>query len=300
MGTEKRKKITFGRIAALCVSLLLILSLTLSLVWDGYYPFWDSLFRRSGLRSEKAASFDKVIFLDVGQGDCSLIASRDKYILIDTGPSDRAVSTARELKRLCPGGIDTVVISHPHQDHLGGLAALLGEVEIGRIILGGNPPTEAEDISARDAALSLADKAGVAVSAAPLTSRQGNCELRFFEAEEDASDNDASLVIRAAFDSGLTALFTGDCSAERLEALDRDYLHCDLLKVPHHGSESSVSEELYNSIMPRFAVISCGEYNPYGHPSDALTEILEKNSVTYRRTDVNGTVTFSVKDMKFI
>ena len=232
--------------------------------------------------------------LDVGQSDCTLITTREAVLMIDSGTvSERhtvqAALDARDIER-----IDLLVLTHPHEDHIGNARMLLETYTVGVLIL---PATPTDDPGYRLVCES-AERCGVpvAVAASGDVWSLGGVQLTVLSAEGVGEDlNNGSLVLRLTF--GKTRfLFTGDNEREReqilVESLSADELRCDFLKVGHHGSANSTSAELLEAVAPKHAAISCGKENSYGFPAREVLERLREYGVVWHRTDTEGNLCY--------
>jgi len=250
----------------------------------------------------------EVTVLDVGQGDSIFVAfPGGRTMLVDGGglPGSSYIRSrragidvgedvvspflwARGLKRL-----DVVALTHAHQDHLGGLAAVLRNFQVGELWVGRGVPTRAYA-----ALLTEARARGV-----PVVQRRrgeqidwGLVRMRVLWPESadpaNVAQNDESLVLR--IETGRQSLLlAGDIERPVEHALvaSGDSLSTDFLKVPHHGSRTSTTEAFLDSVQPRFAAISVGETNPFGHPNtDVLRRIAGRGTRLYR-TDRDGAIT---------
>ena len=232
-----------------------------------------------------------VRFIDVGQGDCTLVTHRGHAVLIDTGPTDEARATA-EYVRLYAPKLDAVIITHPHSDHMGGAAQVLSRCRASALILGDEESTEAFYSSALDAA----QKRGCAVVllTGGASYRFGDIDVAIFDTsgyDHEGNLNDASLAVRIDVD-GLSLLAAGDAEAGEeayLAGMGCD-LDVDYLQINHHGSSTSSTEAYLAAVTPEVAVISVGRGNSYGHPSMAVLESLEEAGAEIRRTDREGTI----------
>jgi competence protein ComEC len=251
----------------------------------------------------------EVTILDVGQGDSIFLAFPDgRTMLVDGGglPGSAYIRSrrtgmdvgedvvspylwSRRLKR-----IDVVALTHAHQDHLGGLAAVLrnflvGELWVGRQALGN---------SAYARLLADAATAGVPVvhHLRGDSFDWGGVRMRVLwptSAQPDNTDeNDDSLVLRLETASA-SLLLTGDIEkgVETALATHGDDLDADFLKVPHHGSNTSSTEAFLDSVHPRFAAISVGENNPFGHPNPVALRRLNLRGARVYSTDRDGAIT---------
>ena len=245
----------------------------------------------------------RITVLDVGQGDAILVEADDGTRLLVDGGADPDLLVRRLDERipLWDRRLDLVILTHPHEDHVGGLAGLVPRYRVGRIggsgVSGDGPGVVALRLAAARlgidrVTLSQGDAfrlgaarvdvlwppRDVVVGAAPGTNREVN---------------DTSVVL--ALDIGSQrALLMGDLEADRderiLAAIDHDGRRWDLLKVAHHGSAGATSRALLDVIRPRVAAISVGADNDYGHPAAELLERLASVDATVWRTDQMGTV----------
>jgi competence protein ComEC len=253
----------------------------------------------------------EVTALDVAQGDSLFVVSpQGKTMLIDSGgafggfrpqehyagldPGEEAVSPylwSRGFQRL-----DIVALTHAHQDHIGGLTAILENFPVGQLWIG------REVSSAAQLALEeLARRKNIPIQ----HERRGNAmdwdgvriqvlwpEIAPEEFALSAKNND-SLVLRFTFGKRVI-LLPGDIEkqAEREIAAEtpQDALRANVLKVGHHGSKNSTLEEFLDRVQPQVAIISAGADNPYGHPSPEVLERLERAGVRVFRTDLNGAI----------
>lgn len=236
-----------------------------------------------------------LVALDVGQGDAILLRDGRSTVLIDGGgrADDPRFGEMTLLPMLVDRGvrrIDTVVLTHAHPDHCGGLPAVLRHLEVGELAVNARrlrgPCTadllaEAADAGipvrmVRDGETRWSGTIGLTTWITPWTARR-------------APENNSSVVLRARV-GPLLALLAGDIEREaEIEMEDRP-LRADVLKVAHHGSRSSSSERFLAAVAPSAAVISCGRGNLFGHPhADVLSRLTRARIVTYR-TDLLGTI----------
>lgn len=239
-----------------------------------------------------------VSFLDVGQGDCAFLQSPSgKTMLIDGGPKDAFGKIDRFLVQREIAGLDVVIASHLHADHIGGLIQVLDAYAVGSFYY---PPFDAEsetyfellDALNESQAEVLSPLAGVDT----LIPWDDSVEVRVLAPYDTVySDfNDTSYILRIAYGS-TAVLFAGDATVlgEKLalKAQPNHSFQANVLKVGHHGADDSTSEIFLQTVNPSIAVISVGQNNEYGLPDQALLDRLSARGITVYRTDEDGTIT---------
>jgi competence protein ComEC len=248
----------------------------------------------------------EIAFVDVGQGDAIAIHTpADRWLLVDAGPWDEDYDAGE--KRVLPWlrahgarRIEAMVLTHPHNDHIGGAAAVMRGMRVGRLIEPGLPFGTPVYLGM----LKTAEERGVAWNAArqDRVLRIDGIELTFLwpidgalDAPEDA--NDISAVMRLRYGS-FSLLLTGDAPSSVEHALVERYgegLRADVYKAGHHGSRTASSQELLETVRPALAVISCGRRNKYGHPAPETLARLHADGIAVARTDEDGTVVVRVQ-----
>ena len=229
-----------------------------------------------------------VHFLDVGQGDAALVICDDEAMLIDGGPPSASQLVYTYLREHTQA-ISVMIATHPHDDHIGGLAAALNAVPVDVIY---SPVTE-WDSKSWQSLEKYADAQGtpIVVPSEGDVFSLGGATVTVLHCWPDAwTENDMSIVVR--LDYGSTSfLFTGDAEASsEYMMLDEGLEHADVLKVGHHGSRSSSTVEFIEAVSPTYAVISCGAENQYGHPHEETLAALAGSTIL--RTDQLGTIVF--------
>lgn len=240
----------------------------------------------------------EIYFLDVGQGDSILIKSPNKEnILIDGSIKSMGESIVRKLEALDVNKIHHLVGTHPHADHIGGLPEVIREIEVEKVYLPSVVNTTKIfeelllEISNRDIPL-IEGKSGVNMIS------KGNYSLDILGPVREYADiNNNSIVIKLVYDD-FSALFTGDAELSSEEDLINEGfdIKATLLKVGHHGSNTSTSKEFLELVNPEYAVISLGENNRYNHPDDEVIKRLEDYNVKIFRTDLDGDIYFNIGD----
>lgn len=246
-------------------------------------------------QSEKPAAVLTVEVLDVGQGDAILIRTQSDAFLIDAGDTDHAEAVAAMLHARGVRTLTGVLNTHPHADHLGGMQSVLEECAVKTLYLAETPPELVPTTAAFSALLAAAEKKKIPIVMPECseTLSLGDASLTFLSVacSGAASLNDCSLCCLLTC-GGITMLFTGDMGAAEESAMLAAGLlpKADVLKIAHHGGSASTGAALLETVSPRYAVISCGAENDYGHPSSAVLRRLSEAGCTVCRTDLDGTV----------
>jgi len=231
-------------------------------------------------------------FIDVGQGDCILIQVNNKNLLIDSGTSDSKEKVIKYLKNNNIKKLDYVVATHPHDDHIGGMSSIIKTFKIGDFYAPkATSSTEAfqdmiRALKGKNLKINVA-KPNISLDLGPNTT----CIILSPNKTYYKDTNNYSCVVKVAYKAS-SYLFTGDIEnlAEQ-ELLDSGCdLKAQILKIAHHGSNSSTSEAFLNKVSPKIAVISCGAYNSYGHPNKETLEKLKNSSCTIYRTDLDKNI----------
>lgn len=244
-----------------------------------------------------------IYFLNVGQGDSQLVfLPNDSYgrikFIIDGGPD---ASLARELGKVLPGTdryIDLLIITHPEADHADGFISILKNYEVGAIIINGRSKDTA---TWRELVKSISVKnIPVIVLGEGDKLTYGKNALSFLSPGQEFIQSDAlndTGFVSLLESKNIRALFTADIGANVESVLVKKYdLHADILKVGHHGSKYSSSDEFLASVRPKFAIIQVGAKNRYGHPtSEALARLKSAGAAVYRN-DLDGTIRVSIGD----
>lgn len=231
----------------------------------------------------------KIHYIDVGQGDAELIQIGDKNILIDAGTSDK--KALNYLKSLGITTLDYVIATHPHEDHIGSMDDVINTFNVGTFYSPKVTTTTKTYENMINALKSKNLKLTVPKVGDQLTI--GNATLTFLAPNSATYEdlNNYSIVVRLKygnnsflFDGDAETLSEGEILAKQLD------IQADVLKIGHHGSDSSTSQEFLNKVNPKYAVIEVGKDNDYGHPRQDVMDRLKAANIQVYRTDENGTI----------
>ncbi len=258
----------------------------------------ENLFETAGLRGDIVTDGKMMVeFIDVGQGDCTLITADDTVILVDGGESGEAQKVINYLKNKNITEIDCCIATHPHTDHIGSLSKVFDEFKIVDVIMPEIPEKIIPTTKTYEKFLmSVSQNAeNVLPAVAGEMHTYGQLKIEILGPVADYDDlNDMSVVSKISFGE-TSVMLTGDAETPSEEdMLKNTYLDYSavLLKVGHHGSKTSTSEAWLQAVNPQYAVISCGKNNDYNHPHKQLTKRLDKYNVEYYRTDLLGDIVF--------
>ena len=232
----------------------------------------------------------QVHFIDVGQADASLVVCDGHAMLIDGGDAKSSSLIYTYLKNRNISHLDYIIGSHPDSDHIGGLAGALNYANADTAFCS---VTE-HDTRAFNSFVKYLGNQGKSITVPAFGSQYtlGGAQFKIVGPINKADDtNNNSLVIKLTHGSN-TFLFTGD--ADNLEESDiiasGENITSTVLKVPHHGSSNATSAAFVNAVAPKYAVISVGANNQYGHPSAEVLSRLESKGTEIYRTDLSGDI----------
>lgn len=240
--------------------------------------------------SDAAFSELQVHFIDVGQGDSTLILCGSEAMLIDAGDNDKGTTLQLYLQRQGVEALTYVIGTHPDSDHIGSLDVILTKFDCATVIL---PETASDTAAYRDVIDAMAYRNYQ--NTPPLTGdsyRLGDAEFTIIAPNgEYDNDNNSSVGIRLVHGNN-SFLFTGDAEAEaEADILQNGIdIRADVLHAGHHGSATSGSRDFISRVAPTYAVISCGRDNPYGHPHEQTLDTLQEFDIQVFRTDEQGSI----------
>lgn len=257
------------RVLLACSALLLAI--------DGFLLLSDTGFGRRALTDQT-----EVHFIDVGQGDATLLLSGGQAVLVDAGTPDAGGTVVSYLKELGVKRLYAAVATHPHADHIGGMAQVIEAFPVENFYMGPETANTAVYSKLLDALETRRIRPLIPEDGDELLFSSG-AALTFLGPADDVSTttlNDRSIICR--FQAGSqSVLLMGDAEAAAEQSLMRHHplLSCDILKVGHHGAATSTAADFLSAVHPSAAVISCGADNDYGHPSPETLQNLSRAGV---------------------
>lgn len=253
-------------------------------------------FRGDDSTDKSAVNADtEVHFVDVGQGDATLVLSGAEAMLIDTGERDDYKTLVKYLKDEKIKALKYLIITHPHSDHMGEASDVLESFDVEKVIMpkvtGDMVPTS----SVYKKFLKTVQNQGKKITAAKDESfKLGNTDIELFTPKQAHDDlNNISTLVKIKHGDN-SFLITGDCEKEE----EKDFLNqnadisAKVLKAGHHGSRTSNTDAFLKKVAPEYAVVSCGNGNSYGHPHDITVKRLKKYASHYYCTVDSGSIVF--------
>lgn len=235
----------------------------------------------------------KIHFIDVGQGDATLIELHGYNILIDAGPNSSARNLISYLKEINIKSIDYIIATHPDEDHIGGMDEVLRNFKV-KILYAPKVIKNTEAFNSMIKELKNKNlKINVPYKDMKLDLGEES-NLTFLTPIEYGGDNDNNLSLVAKINfKEISAIFMADCETEVERQLLKDShtLEANIIKLGHHGSKSSTSTAFLKKVDPDYAIISCGKNNKYGHPHKETIDKLDNLNIKYFRTDIDGNIT---------
>ena len=294
-----------NKITANCILVFIVFSLILSIFDITGIFTWRRLFTVTNLVDgvKPVNSNFAVYFLDVGQSDCTIVQCDNEILMIDVGTKNQVYNIRKSLYTLDINSIDYMVVTHQHDDHMSGAAEIIEHYDVANIMM--------PKLSSMNAVNSLTykdliNKIGeydvnpIAIEAG-YTFKVGSALVEVLSPiKQDKELNNMSTVLKITY-GDTSFLFQGD-SEQKVEnqLINLEYdVSADVLKVGHHGSNTSTSEMYLNEVNPDFAIISCGPDNNYGHPTHGIIDKLENREVETYITSLQGNIT-AISDGKTV
>ncbi|WP_443660973.1 ComEC/Rec2 family competence protein [Clostridium algidicarnis] len=233
----------------------------------------------------------KVHYIDVGQADSILLQQGSNSMLIDAGNNADSELVKKYITDQGITKLDFLVGTHPHEDHIGGLDYVINSFKIGKIYMPKATSTTKTFKDVVNAIKSKSMKISVPTPGQTFKLGEATCTILAPNGSKYEDPNNYSIVIKVTFGSN-SFLFTGDAEdVSEKEMLAKGFdLKADVLKVGHHGSKSSTTQGFLDKVSPKYAVVSVGKGNDYGHPVQSTMDRLKNKNIELYRTDENGTV----------
>ncbi len=243
----------------------------------------------------------QVTFIDVGQGDSTLIRTPNgETLLIDGGEYDTYATHLKPF--LCKQGIksiDTAIATHYHSDHMGGIQLLTKDGDVKTLVLPDYKDTDNSRKHLENTACNTDTQVQYVSTGDTIDTQCDDLFIKVLHPSRGGSKgnnfhNNSSLVLQISY--GKTSfLITGDIETRvENEIIANKDIECDVLKVPHHGSSTSSSKKFIQAANPTYGIISAGKDNPYGHPHTETLNTLDNEDIRIYRTDTDGNITFAV------
>lgn len=265
---------------------LLIISLAAIIIWTAAAQAPDELLH--------------VFALDVGQGDAIYLELPSGHdVLVDGGPGEQVLNELGEVMPFNDREIDLVIATHNHADHIGGLDDVLENYNVKEIWLtGAVHTTKSYDNWFKAVKQEEQEGAKVVEVTSGRAKEFGQVKLMTlhplddFKGKTPKDQHDATIVTKVSFGE-FDALLTGDLNEgheQKILDVSSEILDSEVLKVPHHGSATGLSEQFLNAVSPKLAIISVGKGNQFGHPAQSILTKLKQHQVETMRTDEHGRV----------
>lgn len=297
------------------VLLVLLSFFAFAFLYSGYLELGDTELPDAAAENFIDIDADlEVHFIDVGQGDCSLIKWNGAAALIDCGEEEYADTVLQYLKEQNVEALDYIIVSHPHSDHMGGMWEIIENMQVKKVIAPKVSEEKTPDTKIYESFLkALRDKSLKLTAARPGTiyslggeaaSEEGKIppKMEILSPVKDYSDlNNYSVTVKLTY--GTTSyLFTGDIEKEAEDDILESGadVSADVLKAAHHGSSSSTGEKFLDGVSPDICIIQCGAGNKYGHPHADTLNIFESIGAQVYRTDISGTITLYSDGSKIV
>ncbi len=252
--------------------------------------------------NEPPTDMAEIHIIDVGQGDSTLVTTGDFNLLIDAGTGKAEEKLVAYLKDAGVTRLDIMLLTHPHEDHIGGADAVIDEFEVGEIIM----PDATTDTKAFERVLDGAEEKSIPISTVfrgdSFTEGGFKFEILSPDDKRYSDLNNTSIVLKLTYGE-VSMMFTGDAESlvenEILDAYSETDLKCIFYKAAHHASTTSNTPAFVGAVSPKYVSISCGEGNDYGHPHAEILALFEELKLDARRTDLEGSIVYETDGKSF-
>ncbi len=293
----KRKNIKNKKYYYIITAVIVLILASISFL--GENNVWNEASKSAALNSAvtEQEGYFYAHFIDVGQADCTLLKCGNDVVLIDGGEVDSYNAIKSYLDSQNVTEIDYYILTHAHSDHIGSADDVIKNYKIDNIIMTKLSESNTPTTNVYKALLSALSESDAKIIAAKPNSDYylNSFSFKILAPNDDYDDlNNTSVVIKAVYQNN-SFIFQGDAEKEsENDILDAGFsVKADVIKLGHHGSNTSTSNDYLKAVDPEIAVISCGADNKYNHPHEETIAKLDKNNIEYYRTDLNGTVVVS-------
>ena len=286
--TKKNKKILASIIGVIILGILSLLGLNQDTL-NSFLKIENETNKTIEETSSIPVTTNLIVdYIDVGQADSILVRNKEMSMLIDAGNNEDGKDVVNYLKNKGITKLNYVVGTHPHEDHIGGLDDVINsDIEIKNILM----PKITTNTKTFEDVLDAIENKGLSIKAPEkgyeFKIGEANCKVMTDSILDKDNLNLSSIVIRLTFGNN-SFIFMGDSEKENEETIS--WPKTDVLKVGHHGSNTSSSQEFLEQVLPKYAIIMAGEGNSYGLPKEKIIKRLEDLGTTIYRTDKNGTI----------
>ena len=230
----------------------------------------------------------EVHFIDVGQGDCIFIDIGETEVLIDAGENENGAKASGYIKPYVDGKLDYIVATHAHADHIGGLARVIDDYDIGTVITSGETATSKVWQNFVNACET--NGCDVIEDSDMVIDLGSGCSMQVIEAiDGDKNPNNNSVVCLFDLNSTLL-LLTGDCEKKAESIIAGKVGDIDVFKAGHHGSSTANSAELLKAVTPEYVIVEAGLNNSYGHPEASVLKRFSDMGIIAYGTFKSGTI----------
>ena len=241
-------------------------------------------------------TFLDVHFIDVGQADAALVSCDGHHMLIDGGNNADSSLMFSYLRDHDVTHLDYIIATHIHEDHIGGLSGALNFASVSKVYC----TTSEYDSKVFSNLVKYTEKHGAEIEIPSVGDEfmLGGASVKILAVNSTSEINDTSIVLKIVHGEN-SFIFTGDAerATEQIILESGEEIKADVLKVGHHGSENATTYPFLREVMPKYAVISVGEGNTYGHPTEAVLSRLRDAEATVLRTDFHGDIIFESDGM---
>lgn len=286
--TKKNKKILVSIIGVIILGILSLLGLNEDTL-NSFLKIENETNKTIEETSNIPVTTNLIVdYIDVGQADSILVRNKEMAMLIDAGNNEDGKDVVNYLKTKGVTKLNYVIGTHPHEDHIGGLDDVINsDIEIENILM----PKITTNTKTFEDVLDAIENKGLSIKAPEkgyeFKIGEANCKVMTDSILDKDNLNLSSIVIRLTFGNN-SFIFMGDSEKENEETIF--WPKTDVLKVGHHGSNTSSSQEFLEQVLPKYAIIMAGEGNSYGLPKEKIIKSLEDLGTTIYRTDKNGTI----------